>query len=502
MDRPVGRPLALALGRVMHCAVRFSLLFVLAIQLSLPNRVAAAGPHQATGLKVGEVTADSAVVWTRLTLRPERNPGDAPEVQIEYDGPEDNERRQASVKAIVFPQGKTVRDLRHAVPGVDGDVRVRFRPRGKDEWTSSPWMAVDPLHDFTRQVPLAQLTADTHYEIVVDSRGVDKAAGDELTGSFRTAPTADAPARVVFTVSTGQGNDDQDSPDGFKIYPAMSRLAPSFFVHTGDIIYYDKLAKTAELARLHWQRMYSWPTNVAFHRHTASYFMRDDHDTWVNDCWPTMASPYMHEFTFRQGQAVFAEQVPLSGPTWRTARWGRDLQIWLVEGRDFRSPNDAPDGPKKTIWGPRQKEWLKQTLAESEATFRVLISPTPLVGPDRDNKSDNHANRAFAHEGNELRTWLAQQKNAVVICGDRHWQYASVDPRTGLREYCCGPASDAHAGGWRPGDKRPDYHRYLNVIGGFLAVTVERVSGQPTMTLRFCDVDGDVKFEDVLDARQ
>lgn len=466
-----------------------------------PTCALAAGPYQATGLKIGEVTAESAVIWTRLTLRPERNSADAPLVEIEYDGAEDDERRSQPVRSVRFPQGVTVRDLKQAVPGADGDVRVRYRPRDADDWTSTPWLAVNPLGDFTRRVPLSQLQSATEYEIAVDSRGTDGAAGTELTGSFRTAPPADANAAVTFTVSTGQGNDDQDSPQGFKIYPAMSKLAPSFFVHTGDIIYYDKLAKTVDLARWHWQRMYSWPTNVEFHRHTASYFMRDDHDTWVNDCWPTMASPYMHEFTFRQGQAVFAEQAPLDGPTWRTARWGRDLQIWLVEGRDFRSPNTDPDGPEKTIWGAAQKRWFKETLAASDATFRVLISPTPLVGPDRNNKNDNHANRAFAHEGRELREFLAGQKNAVVICGDRHWQYASVDPQTGLREYCCGPASDAHAGGWQQGDKRPDYHRYVNVVGGFLSAAVDRSAGAPTLTVRFHDVDGKELFSDTLPGR-
>ena len=36
----------------------------------------------------------------------------------------------------------------------------------------------------------------------------------------------------------------------------------------------------------------------------------------------------------------------------------------------------------------------------------------------------------------------------------------------------------------------PEYHRYLNVIGGFLAGTVERVDGKPTLTFRHYGVDG------------
>ena len=75
--------------------------------------------------------------------------------------------------------------------------------------------------------------------------------------------------------------------------------------------------------------------------------------------------------------------------THRTIRWGKDLQIWLVEGRDFRSPNTMPDGPGKTIWGKEQKQWFFDTVKASDATFRILLSPTPIVGPDRKNKNDN-----------------------------------------------------------------------------------------------------------------
>ena len=84
----------------------------------------------------------------------------------------------------------------------------------------------------------------------------------------------------------------------------------------------------------------------------------------------------------------------------------------------------------------------------------------------------------------------------IVICGDRHYQYVIEDAETGLREYATGPASDAHARGWRSDDVRPE-HRYLNVIGGFVAVTTERLDGAPTLTVRHHDVDGSVLNEDV-----
>ena len=458
---------------------------------------------QATGLKIGEVTPSSAIVWTRLTSRRERNPSDGPRVEIRYvNNQQDKDRRRGKVEAVVYPAGVTADDLREAVPGAAGQCRVRYRIPGNQEWRSTPWEAVDPERDFTRQFHLSDLQPQSHYELLVEGRAdADSNQVTQLDGRFRTAPTPDVPARVVFTVSTGQGNNDQDRFDGFQIYPSMLELKPDFFVHTGDILYYDRLAKTLPLARYHWQRMFSWPTNIAFHRQVASYFEKDDHDTWLNDCWPTMQTDYMHEFTFAQGLEVFLEQVPMSPRTYRTFRWGKDLQIWLVEGRDFRSANDAPDGPDKTIWGTTQKQWFKRTVQESDATFRVLISPTPLVGPDRSKKNDNHANAGFQQEGRELRAFLGSQQNMVVICGDRHWQYMSVDPGTGTREYSCGPASDKHAGGWKQNDYVAEYHRFLRVKGGFLSAAVERESSLPTLTLNFHGVDGTVYHTDSLEAR-
>ncbi len=455
----------------------------------------AVGPYQATGLKVGEVSDTTAMVWTRLTRHPQRNAADGPMVRFRY--ADNDQKKRGRIEGVVYPPGRTVDDLRDAAPGAAGQVRVLYKPADAAAWQQTAWQDVDPQRDFTRQFPLRDLQPDTRYLLRVESSAGDQ-RGQTIAGGFRTAPAAGQAARVVFTVSTGQAYGDRDRDDGYKIYPAMRQLDPSFFVHTGDIVYYDRLAKTIGLARYHWQRTYSLPTNVDFHNHVASYFIKDDHDAWVNDCWPTMKTDRMFQFTFQQGLAVFKEQVPMGELTYRTARWGRDLQVWLVEGRDYRSPNNQPDGPQKTIWGAEQKAWFKKTVAESDAAFRVLISPTPVVGPDRENKHDNHSNRDFQHEGNELRDFIAAQKNMVVVCGDRHWQYHSIDPRTGVREYSCGPASDQHAGGWRQDDFRRDYHRYLNVIGGFLSATVERQDGVPTLTFRYHGVDGEVFFEDRL----
>ncbi len=471
------------------------------------SRSALDGPYQATGIKVGEVTDRQAIVWTRLTRQPERVGREAPRPNVRYRAPGQEELQDEPpgrikspdwVPVVQYPEGSSIEFIEGAVIGASGEVRVLYRAAGADAWQSTEWEAVNPDRDFTRQFRLTGLTPATEYEVRVESRPLgSRSISSSLSGGFGTAPPANEAARVVFTSVTGTAYGDQDAAEGgFIIHRSMMDLAPDFFVHTGDILYYDTWAKNVDLARWGWARMFSLPTNFEFHRQVSTYFMKDDHDTWKDDAWPSQESRYMGDFTFQDGVEIFKEQVPMGELTYRTFRWGQDVQIWLVEGRDYRSANSDPDGPGKTIWGAEQKAWFKKTVESSDATFRILISPTPLVGPDVPNKFDSHANEAFATEGRELRELLVEH-GMIVICGDRHWQYLSVDDETGLKEYATGAASDAHAGGWPPGDMSPE-HRYVNVVGGFLSVTAERRGGTPTLLLRHHGVSGEILNEDIL----
>lgn len=403
------------------------------------------------------------------------------------------------VPVVEYPEGATIENIEGAVPGSPGEARILYRQEHESDWGATSWTLVDPDKDFTRQFRITGLEPATVYELRVEARRLgSEITGSILDGSFRTAPPPAEPERVVFVATTGQAYPDQDAfGGGYRMYPSILELEPSFFVHTGDILYYDSWAKNIDLARWGWARMFSLPTNFEFHRQVPSYFMKDDHDTLSNDSWPTMESWFMGEFTFAQGQAVFLEQVPMGERTYRTFRWGRDLQIWMVENRDYRSANTDPDGPEKTIWGAEQKDWFLNSVRESDATFRILISPTPMLGPYNEGEIDNHTNlEGFFYEGEEIREFLGSQNNMIVICGDRHYQYVIEHAETGLREYATGPVSDPHARGWSADDIRPE-HRYLNIIGGFLSVTAERRNDVPTLLLRHHDVDGELLNEEL-----
>ena len=458
------------------------------------------GPYLATGIKIGEVDQSSAIIWARLTKNPERVSNDAPLPEVMYKVDSTGElierRGRADLEPVVMmPESHTMETIQGATPGAPGKVRLNYKQEGTEGWITTDWVEVSATRDYTHQFEMIDLDAGLGYDLLVEAGPSEgETISAHLEGHFRTAPAIKKSVEVNFIVTTGTAYNDVDSETGFKLYPSSIKLNPEFFVHTGDILYYDHLGKTAALARWHWDRMYSFANHVEFHRQIPSYFIKDDHDTWMNDCWPGQETRFMGEFTYEEGTRFFMEEVTMKGKTYRTFRWGKDLQIWLMEGRDYRSPNPMTDGSDKTIWGKEQMGWLKQTVAESDATFKVLISPTPIVGPDRGNKKDNHANEGFTHEGNLVRQFISEQENMVVVCGDRHWQYVSKDGDTGILEFSCGPGSDDHAGGWS-NDKRLPEHQYLNVIGGFLEGSVSRVEGNAILTFRHYSVDGEVLNE-------
>jgi alkaline phosphatase D len=245
--------------------------------------------------------------------------------------------------------------------------------------------------------------------------------------------------------------------------------------------------------RFKWDRLFALPLQRNFWAQVTSYFMKDDHDALSNDAWPGMTYGTV---SWDRGIEIFdREQFPSNNPTYKTIRWGKDLQIWITEGRNFRSKNTDPDGPGKSIFGEAQIKWLFETLKQSDATFKVVINANPILGPDRKNKHDNYSNDNFKYEGDIIREYLNQFDNVYLCNGDRHWQYVTHLEGTNLWEFSCGAGADQHAGGWRQEDLRPE-HRFLRVKGGFLTGTVSRQGGIPTLVFQHMDVDGNVVHEE------
>ncbi len=458
------------------------------------------GPYFGNGFHNGWADQTSIVIWTRLTQNPERNSEGAPFIVLssEIKKALDAEGNSDSILSAQIPEGLTLDDMLDACPGTSGEVKLTYYPLTNSEnKIETEWVAVDIDRNFTTQWKLEKLKPGTKYVVQIEARkdGNSKIS-DNIEGTFRTPPTVESNEDIDFCIVTCHDYYRADTISGHKIYATMMDMSPDFYVHTGDIEYYDKPlphAMTEELMYFKWDRLFALPLQRTFWTQLTSYFMKDDHDVLKNDAYP---GTRYGSVSWERGLEIFdKEQFPSHDKFYKTIRWGKDLQIWITEARNYRSPNDMPDGPGKSIFGEVQKAWLYKTLQESDATFKVIINANPILGPDRSRKNDNYANKGFQTEGDEIREFLNQFDNVYLCNGDRHWQYVTQPAGTNLWEFSCGAGSNKHASGWNPKDKRPE-HRFLRVKGGFLRGHVSRADGSPTLTFQHMDVYGNVVHQE------
>ena len=401
-----------------------------------------------------------------------------------------------------IPEGLTLADMEGACPGASGEVKLVYFPIKTQEGAiETEWSKVDETKNFTWQWKLKNLHPNTRYELKIYSRLNDEfQVSDSVTGTFVTPPKENTKKDVSFSVVSCHDYNRRDSISGHRIYPAMAKDNLDFYVHTGDVEYYDKKnpwAFTEPLMRFKWDRIFALPLQRDFFTKTTSYFMKDDHDVLRDDAYPGMTYGTV---SFKRGLEIFdKEQFPSNDKTYKTIRWGKDLQVWLLEGRNYRSKNIDEDGPNKTILGTEQKKWLFETLEVSDARYKVIISASPILGPDRPvGKNDNHSNNAFQFEGQEIRDFINKYDNVFVCIGDRHWQYATHFEGSNLWEFACGSGSDAHAGGWNSNNVKPE-HKFLRVKGGYLVGKVFTENDVTKLKFEHRDVNGNMVHEEIFE---
>jgi alkaline phosphatase D len=461
-------------------------------------------PYFGNGFHNGWADQNSILIWTRLTQTPEGNTNGQEFLEIDVKEMHKISDRANSeeINSSQIPEGFTLDQMIGACPGSEGEVKLTYHPiKNQIEKIETEWVSVDVDKNYTHQWQLTDLTPDTKYIVQIESRGLgQRKVTDVVKGAFKTPPAVSEEKEVDFCIVTCHDYIRKDSTLGHKIYDTMLRLFPDFYIHTGDIEYYDKprpYAMTEEMMRFKWDRLFALPLQRDFYKQVTTYFMKDDHDALKNDAF--IGSKY-GTVTWERGLEIFdKEQFPTSpNKNYKTVRWGKDLQFWIVESRNFRSPNTMKDGAEKTILGQEQKEWLFETMKASDATFKLLVIPNPILGPDRKNKHDNHSNQNFKHEGDELRGFLNQIDNVYIINGDRHWQYVTHLDGTNLWEFSVGAGSNSHAGGWKKGDIRPE-HRFLRVGAGFLKGKVSRDNEKSKLTLQHCNVEGEVVHQEIFE---
>jgi len=453
------------------------ILIIFSILFSCKPSVDDQGPYFANGMKNGWADQNSIVLWTRLTQNKSAHFNGHPFVEITTEKMKSLAESQdiAGIYNTQIPQGLSLKDMEGYCPGSEGQVLLKYYKNGDSNPIKTiDWSSVDPQKDFTYQWKIEGLEAGEKYQIRIYARPKKGAQiSDSISASFILPPDPETKRDIKFcVVSCHDFNRRDDLENGHKIYPSMSQLQPDFFVHTGDIEYMDKptpYAMTEELMRFKWNRLFALPFQRSFFNHHTSYFMKDDHDVGFDDSYPGRDYGLV---PFERGLEIFdLEQFPSHPKNYKTIRWGKDLQIWIVEGRNYRNQNHLKDGPEKTIWGAAQKQWFYETVTASNATFKVLITSSPILGPDRAKKNDNLSNASYAYEQEEILDFIRKQQNLFIVNGDRHWQYVTHIKNTSLWEFGCGAGTDSHAGGWKQEDFRPE-HQFLRVKGGFLSVSL------------------------------
>lgn len=483
------------------------------LQSTTDARTAAGEPRAGQGIMVGEVTHNSAIIQLRLT--------------------------------------ETDRLVNRDVKGSKGMVHfeIELEPnRGDDVIAAGSITSAEGDDDFLTRVSFTDLAPNTVYTCKTT---IEKGSGSKRPGPtarFKTLPGPKQSKPVRFVVVTGMnyakfhGDNRIDKkihkehnntalpkpyagPDKHLGYPGLASILqkrPDFFVGTGDNVYYDTpkkpRAETLAEMRQKWHEQFVQPRYRDLFARVPTYWEIDDHDYRIDDGDNTgdyKPSPAL-------GRRVMLEQLPIAPQgaknvkTYRTHRVSKELQIWFVEGRMYRSPNTMKDGPGKTIWGAEQKAWLKRTLKASDAKFKLLISPTPMVGPDDARKTDNHTNiGGFRHERDEFFAWLKEtgldKRGFYLVCGDRHWQYHARHP-TGIEEFSCGALVDANSRlGRKPGDpKSTDPKGLIKQLytqkvrsGGFLmiGVTPAAKSAPAKLTFQWFDEFGKLLHQHVKPAR-
>lgn len=421
-------------------------------------------PKQPFGISSGEVTFDSAVIWGRS---------------------------DAQAKMIVE---------------WDTDAGLKNPRRVTGPSTS-------PLSDFTARCILRGLPSGStiFYRVSFENSA---GTSEPILGHLRTPDDGNSDVFFAWSGDTaGQGFGINLEWGGMKIYSAIEKLSPQFFVHSGDMIYADNpiqpevrlndgsiwknittIAKSKPASSLEDFRgnyLYNLMDEnlLSFHRSVPIIASWDDHET-TNNWYPQQSLKsrkdrdhydsleFGRQLASRAAQAFF-EYNPLvpqaSGERriYRKFSRGPLLDLFILDLRSYRGPNSVNQqeilDPQSTILGETQLTWLKQSLLDSSAVWKVICSDMPLgiaVGDSMEGKSyyeavgnaDPGAPRGRELEMADLLSFMKQAKivNTIWLTADVHYAAAHYynpkraaipDSFLPFWEFVAGPL---HAGSFGP----------------------------------------------------
>ena len=280
-------------------------------------------------------------------------------------------------------------------------------------------------------------------------------------GKFKTALDPEVLAPVKFGASACTENGRSMAP----IDVAGSRTDLDFFALLGDTAYNDG-AQTRDDFRTSWAANLSTVAYRKLRASTSVLATWDDHE--ITNNW----NPETNDQTLlADGAGAFFEHLPIRrnaaspGRVYRSTRWGRTAEIFVLDGRSERRPSTRSSASAQYL-SRAQMNWLKSGLAASPCTFKIIMNSVPITNfPGLFDVVASDRWEGYAAARTEILSFIANEPIGGVlwVSGDFHIGSAGrVSPSglgSGMIEVLAGPgAKNAHPLLWTlSGNSQFDY---------------------------------------------
>jgi alkaline phosphatase D len=310
-------------------------------------------------------------------------------------------------------------------------AEVRYWKRGKPEAARlSDAVDTNEASDFIARFKLSRLTFGTRYEyeIYLDGLRVPLAANPSFQSQamwrWRTDPP---PCRIAIGSCAYINDADYDRPvksgdqpygGGYEIFQSIARQRPDAMLWLGDNVYYreaDWLNETAMRYRYaHGRALPEMRELLASSHHYAIW---DDHDFGPNDSDRAYRAPERALRVFKDYWANSSYGLPETPGIFSRFEWN-DLEFFLLDDRYHRSPNRAPNDPKKVMFGDAQMRWLMDALVSSNAPFKIIAGGNQMMNP----LTPFEAFGNFPEEQRRLIDFIREARvpGVLFLSGDRH----------------------------------------------------------------------------------